>query len=292
MTRECMDIELSLFTPREEYFATHDKDGVSYAMKKLSETEQIKRKVDNLHLLEGITITNSFQMPKVDAYNGTTDFEMVSYNNRNRVTTSIKAIHFFMNDYQFIAPAWENVEKTTYSLVEEDPIVFAPDFSIYVDVPMPVNTTNIYRSRLVAAYWQKCGLRVIPTASWGNVDSFKYCFDGLPEYSVIAVCGIGHDYCRGANKLWHMAMHEMEKQISPSKIIVYGGKKPDDTQFNAEIVHFEDYITTHFRKYENNRTQPDIGTRGRTICLNGRKLPVKERAGVFRKNALQGAVGV
>ncbi len=133
-----MDVELSLFTPREEYFATHDKDGVSSVMRKLSETEQRKRRVDNLHLLEGITITNSFQMPKVDAYNGTTDFEMVSYNNRNTVTTSMKAIHFFMNDYQFITPTWENIEKTTYILVEEDPIVFAPDFSLYVDVPMPV----------------------------------------------------------------------------------------------------------------------------------------------------------
>ncbi len=247
MTKEGMDVELSLFTPREEYFATHDKDGVSYAIKKLPKTEQLKRKVDNLHLLEGITITNSFQMPKVDAYNGTTDFEMVSYNKRNTVTTSTKAIHFFMNDYQFITPTWENVEKTTYTLVEEDSIVFAPDFSLYVDVPMPVNTTNIYRSRLVAAYWQKCGLRVIPTASWGDVNSFKYCFDGLPQHSVIAVCGIGHEHHRSANKLWHMAMHEMERQISPTKLIVYGGKKPDATQFDAEIIYFEDFITTHFR---------------------------------------------
>ncbi len=88
---------------------------------------------------------------------------------------------------------------------------------------------------------------MIPTASWGNVNSFKYCFDGLPEQSVIAVCGIGHEHHRSANKLWHMAMHEMEKQISPIKIIVYGGKKPDATQFDAEIVYFEDFIITHFR---------------------------------------------
>ncbi len=247
MSKEGMDVELSLFTPRDEYFATHDKDGVSYAMKKLSETEQIKRKVDNLHLLEGITITNSFQMPKVDAYNGTTDFEMVPYNNRNIVTASIKAIHFFMNDYQFMTPAWKNVEKTTYTLVEEDLIVFAPDFSLYVDAPMPVNTTNIYRSRLVAAYWQKCGLRVIPTASWGDVDSFKYCFDGLPEHSVIAVCGIGHDHCKSAVRLFYEALHTLEDKKSPTNIIVYGGKRPDATQFDSEIVYFEDYVTKHFR---------------------------------------------
>ena len=53
------------------------------------------------------------------------------------------------------------------------------------------------------AIWCMCGYNVIPTASWGNADSFKYCYEGLPENSIIAVGGMGHHHCRAAESLWH-----------------------------------------------------------------------------------------
>ena len=40
--------------------------------------------------------------------------------------------------------------------------------------------------RFVGAYWQTCGLPTIPTASWGALNSFSYCFEGLPCNSIIA----------------------------------------------------------------------------------------------------------
>ncbi len=239
--------ELPLFSLREEYLMTHNKQGVRYDIARLPETERKKRCVNYLQLTEGMTFTDGIGVPNVEAYNGTVDFDIVSYNDRRKATSSNNpAIHFFMDDYKY-KPILNNVEKTTRILVEMDCIVFAVDFSLYVNVPQHVNIHNIYLNRLFAAYWQRCGITVIPTASWGNVDSFKYCFEGLPQHSVIAVCGIGHAHCRSADTLWRLAIREMEKRLSPSKIIVYGGKKPDAALFDTEIVYFEDHITKYFR---------------------------------------------
>ena len=77
-----------------------------------------------------------------------------------------------------------------------------------VPLAMWVNRDSVYHSRFITAYWQKCGYQVIPTASWGDANSFKYCFEGLPEHSVIAVCGIGHDQDKSRKTLWHIDSRE------------------------------------------------------------------------------------
>jgi hypothetical protein len=46
---------------------------------------------------------------------------------------------------------------------------------------------NIYRNMLVGAYWQHCGLTVIPTVSWSDERSFGFCFSGLEKGSAVAV---------------------------------------------------------------------------------------------------------
>lgn len=84
------------------------------------------------------------------------------------------------------------------------------------------NTQNLYRTRFVGAYWQLCVYSIIPTAIWGNIDSFKYCFEGLPEHSVIAVSGMGHHDSKGDENLWYYALQELERQRHPVMIIVYG----------------------------------------------------------------------
>jgi hypothetical protein len=72
-----------------------------------------------------------------------------------------------------------------------------PDHSIFVDVPDVVNMYNVYKSRFAGAYWQHCGYNVIPTLTYGNADSFRYCFDGFPERSVVALGCLGIDCLSG-----------------------------------------------------------------------------------------------
>ncbi len=92
------------------------------------------------------------------------------------------------------------------------------------------------------------GFNVIQTASWGDANSLKYCFEGLAEHSVTAVCGIGHDHCPQARHLWQYALKELVAEKSPTKLIVYGGKQDSIPELGIPVVYIEDFITKRFRK--------------------------------------------
>ena len=64
-------------------------------------------------------------------------------------------------------------------------------------MPQAVQLFNIFKSRWCGTYWQKHGLIVVPNASWGDVSTFDYCFDGIEKGSVVAVGTIGFKKSRG-----------------------------------------------------------------------------------------------
>lgn len=124
--------------------------------------------------------------------------------------------------------------------------VVAPDFSIFTDMPRAVNVWNIYRNRWVSSYWQSQGIKVIPSASWGSVDSFEYCFDGLPENSVIA---IGHSTAgkdKSFKRLYRMGVETLIEKKRPTKLMVYGS--PLDFNVNTDIVYQEGFIIKKLRR--------------------------------------------
>lgn len=128
-------------------------------------------------------------------------------------------------------------------------VLISPDFSLYVEDMLEVqNMYNVYRTRFVTAYWQHCGYQVIPTVSWGNPDSFHFCFEGLPTDSVIAVCGTGHEKSEKAHRLWCYGITELVKRKNPLKILVYGGRPCIIEGVNTEMVFMQDFINKRFRK--------------------------------------------
>lgn len=156
-------------------------------------------------------------------------------------------MHFFVRDSHFANSLWQNLERKTISLSKFD-VLFAPDYSLFVNPPLPfVNKMSIYKSRFCGAYWQQCGFNVISTATYGDVNSFSYCFEGLPEESIIA---IGNETVRLRNsasvELWRLAVLELERQKCPTLIIVYG-KLIEVPGLHTPIVYFPGYIETHFR---------------------------------------------
>ena len=162
------------------------------------ETAQIpkryKRKqiYDNMHLMKGMTFTTVLRYPQMAAITEISDFTCIPYTERNKYEGKNQTVHFFLDDHRFRNAVWCNLEHTTFSLRKFD-YYFTPDLSLWKDLPTDFyNRQNIYRTRFVGAYWQKCGYNVIPTASWGGLNSFAYCFEGLPSNSIIAVSGMGN----------------------------------------------------------------------------------------------------
>lgn len=197
-------------------------------------------KAYNLDLVNYVDMTNDFwQMPVIEN-DGYVPTDLTGFNYAKTKKDKNTGIHFFVDDYQF-ERVWNNPEKYVGILADYD-CILSPDFSLYMDMPMPMKIWNVYRSRQVGAYYQSRGLRVIPTISWAEKETFEFCFKGIPKGSIVAISTIGVKQNKDARKIWEDGVAEMIRQIEPSTIIVYGGKLEFDYG-DIEVVYFENKVT-------------------------------------------------
>lgn len=239
-------LKFNLFPRKEMYITEHTATGSSTYVASIP--KRLKRKMihENMHLMDGMRFTPQNQFPQLEAYNGPTNFTCIPYNQRNKFDGKNQAVHFFLNDYMFRDAVWCNLEYTTYAIRHFD-YYFTPDLSLWKDLPTEFyNKENVYRTRFVGAYWQKCGYNVIPTASWGNLNSFSYCFEGLPEYSVTGVSGMGNRKNTAAYNLWCYGLRRLEEAKSPTLIMVYG-QEIDIPGLNTPVKFIPDFISTRLR---------------------------------------------
>ena len=198
---------------------------------------------------------DTYNLEIVDIDNSTNDFwQMPIINNDNYIPSDLTGfnyaktsknkntgIHFYIDDYQF-ERLWNNPNEYVDVLSQYD-CILTPDFSLYTDMPMPMKIWNTYRSRQIGQYYQSMGIKVIPTISWCEEETFKFCFKGIPKGSIVSISTIGVKNNDTALNLWKKGMDEMIRQIEPSTILVYGG-----------IIDY-DYGNINVRYYENKVTE-------------------------------------
>lgn len=145
----------------------------------------------------------------------------------------IHGIHFFIDDYQFVR-VWKDPDRYT-NMLGKFQAVCTPDFSTYTDFPKAVQIYNHYRKHWLGAYWQEAGIRVIPTISWSDRDSYEWCFTGEPEGYTVAVSSVGTQGSRETRQLFMDGYREMMSRLQPSRIVMYGDI-PDECQGNIVSV--------------------------------------------------------
>ena len=76
-------------------------------------------------------------------------------------------------------------------------------------------------------YWfgTICGHAVINNVRWGTLETYDYCFDGIPENSIVAIGTVGGSPRKLINReRFEHGLFEMVKRLSPHTIIVYGSE--------------------------------------------------------------------
>ena len=129
-------------------------------------------------------------------------------------------IHFFIDDYQFMR-LWTNPDAYLDKLGQFQ-AVCTPDFSTYTDFPKAIQIYNHYRKHWLGAYWQEHGIKVIPTISWSDEESFDWCFDGEPVGGMVAVSSVGTQGSARAAQLFEAGYNEMKRRLQPAQIVMYG----------------------------------------------------------------------
>lgn len=138
----------------------------------------------NLHLYNVFETDGDFEMPVIHRENIIPD-KLISFNYMLSSKDKHVGVHMFVDDYQF-ERLWNQPERYINSLKQFD-CVFTPDFSLYMDMPIAMKIWNTYRSRLLGQYWQNQGIKVIPTVSWAELQTFEFCFDGIEDESIVAI---------------------------------------------------------------------------------------------------------
>lgn len=73
-------------------------------------------------------------------------------------------------------------------------------------------------------YWLgKNGIAVINNIRWGTAETYRYCFDGIPKNSVVAIGTVGGSPRKREDRVrFTEGLAELVKALQPHTIIVYG----------------------------------------------------------------------
>lgn len=130
------------------------------------------------------------------------------------------AIHFFIDDYQF-ERLWNNPLKYIHTLKKYN-YILSPDFSLYLDYPKAYQHFNHWRKHAISAFLQANGIKVIPTLSWSDEESFKWCFDGIEKGSIVAVSSVGSMKDELSKERFIKGFVKAIEVLEPIKIIYFG----------------------------------------------------------------------
>jgi len=124
----------------------------------------------------------------------------------------------------------------------------SPDCSIYRDMPLAMQITNIYRNRAIGYYFQKQGIYVIPNVRWGDERTYtrkvlpeKIAFSGVAKNSIVSVGAYGQLKDRVNRYYFEAGLDSMMETLEPKVVLIYG-KLPDGTA--------DKYPDTQFKEYE------------------------------------------
>lgn len=191
-----------------------------------------------------------FQIPVVPKFKASEDdftdlrligFDKAKLENNNYLD---RIVHFFLYDYKF-ERVWKNPD-TDLEKLKRYKATLTPDFSMYTEMAPVMQLYNTFRNRWCGAYYASKGIRVIPSVSWGNENTFEFCFDGIEKGSTVAVSTymVSEHGCRKDQKEFFLkGYNEMLRRVEPETIICYNEPFPE---MHGNIV-FVDYDLSSWR---------------------------------------------
>lgn len=208
-------------------------------------TEYEIQKVKNKRLLvrNELETVGKYQIPLIKKQDIDLDtISLLSYVNAKKddKENAFKTLHFFTHDWLFdkvYDKAFDEEEK-----IKQYYALLSPDFSMFTDMPLALQINSVFKNRWCGAHWQSLGLRVIPTVSWGDERSFEFCFDGVEQGSVVAVCTY---YRENDEESFMLGYNKMLEIIKPSAILCY------DEPFKAMKGNIKSFLPTTYEWTKN-----------------------------------------
>lgn len=197
----------------------------------------------NLDLYDNLETEGYFDIPTMKR----TDYvpnQLIGFNEAMTSKRKDVGVHMFIDDYQF-ERIW-NKPNVYLRILKEYDCIFTPDFSLYLDMPMAMKIWNTYRNRLLGQFFQRNGLRVIPTISWAEKETYEFCFDGIEPGGSVAIATTGCVQDETAKQIWKDGADAMIDRLRPKTILIYG--QPIKHDFGgANVIYYENKVLERAR---------------------------------------------
>ena len=194
------------------------------------------RKNFKLDLVAAAELVGAYGFPCLDRVRYVPDqltpFHMLKSSPDRRHT----CCHFFIDDYQF--ERFWNSPIRYLPLLKKCAGVIGPDFSMYSFMSRAQIIWNCYRNRALTFWLQKNGIPAIPVLEWSNVSDFSFCFNGIPDGSVVAIGLYG---CLKSGIKRHALLQGFYRAceiVRPKTVIAYGTRIPEMESVHRDIRWF------------------------------------------------------
>ena len=127
----------------------------------------------------------------------------------------------------------------------------SPDCSLYRDMPLAIQITNVYRNRAIGYCFQKHG--VYERTYTTKFLSEKIAFAGVEKHSIVSVGSYGQLKDRVNRYYFEAGMDSMMETLEPEIVLVYS-KMPDQIEEKypqTKFVEYPDWTST-MRKDDDN----------------------------------------
>lgn len=200
----------------------------------------------NPELVEGAKFDGIFEMPVIKKPKKVIIPELlVPFSEMDRAEPDTFAVCTYENDNEF-KELLINPEKYVEIIKQYQGFV-TPDCSVYRDMPLAVQITNIYRSRAIGYYMQRQGIYVIPNVRWGDERTYspmffpeRVAFSGIEKNSIVAVGSYGQLKNRTNRYYFEEGMKAMMDSLTPKVVLVYS-KMPEEIKESYPGTRFVEY---------------------------------------------------
>ena len=184
-----------------------------YAMKKF-------REIYKPFLVEGARFCWGVDIPECPCTAKDVPPYLIYYTDLQEGSGYAGFVHFYMDDYKFES-VW-NHPHAAMKKFKRCGGVITPDFSTYQDMPAALKIYNTYRMRTLGYWLGKNGIQVINHVRWGTPETYKYCFLGIPQNTIVSVSTVGCLGDKDDEDLFTEGLAVMVETLKPSHILMYG----------------------------------------------------------------------
>ena len=194
-------------------------------------------------LIQGCELDGKYKIPMIPACNldympeDSIDFEE-SFSRKIKNHRKIN-VNFYIDDVKFTR-LWNNPDKYLEHLKCFHSVTM-PDFSISTGdrgMPFALNIYSKYRNHALAWYLHMNDIKVIPSVQIADKDSYDWCFDGLPQNSILSVCTNGRVRAKASRIEFCDGFKVMFDKLQPTRVIIVG-RIPDELKSDVPITNYQ-----------------------------------------------------